>query len=72
MCHYHQGQFKTHFLHVVASMGPIVSVVTLDMVGKTHSSKADQSAKPGNGMVNEQCMSVAISWTINYNGTGLV
>ena len=53
MCHYHQGQFKTHFLHVVASMGPIVSVVTLDMVGKTHSSKADQSAKPGNGMVNE-------------------
>ena len=32
------------------------------MVSETNSSKADQSAKPGNAMVHGWCMSVAISW----------
>ena len=32
------------------------------MVGKIHSRKVDQAAKPGIAAVHGQCMSVAISW----------
>ena len=32
------------------------------MVGKIHSRKADQAAKPGIATVHEWCTSVAISW----------
>ena len=32
------------------------------MVGKSHSTKTDQLAKPGNATVNGQCISVAINW----------
>ena len=61
MSYYHWGEFQTHAFHVVPSMSPIVSVVTY-VVYKTHSRKADQSAKPGNATVYGYCMRVAISW----------
>ena len=51
MSQYHWGQFQIHAFHVVLSMGPTVSFITLH-VGKTHSRKADQSTKPGNAIVN--------------------
>ena len=51
MSHYHWDQVQTHAFHVVPSMYPIVSDVTLHG-GKTHSRKANQSAKPGNGIMN--------------------
>ena len=55
--HYHWGQFQTYASHVVPSMGPIVSFMTLHDCPK----KADQLAKPGNATVNGQCMRVAIT-----------
>ena len=57
MSHYHWGQFQTHALHIVPSIGTTVSVVTLH--GWQNSlQKADHSAKPGNATVNRQSMSV--------------
>ena len=49
MSHYHR--FQTQSFHVVPSIDPIVSVVNL-YGQKTHSIKADQSVKLGNGTVN--------------------
>ena len=50
MSHWHKDQFQTHISHLVSSMGPIVSAVTLQ-VGSIQSRKADQLAKPGKGTV---------------------
>ena len=62
MSQHYWGEFQTHALHVVPSMGPIVSVVNSHGRQNCCSRKADQSTKPGNGTVCGQCMSVAISW----------
>ena len=52
MSYYHWDEFQTNAFHVVPSMGPIISVILIYMVIKTHSRKADQSFKPGNDTVN--------------------
>ena len=44
------GEFQIDAFHVVPSVGPIVSVMNLQG-WQTHSRKADQSTKHGNGIV---------------------
>ena len=47
---YHMGEFQTHVFHVAPSVGPTVSVVNVQG-RQTHTQKADQLTKPGNGTV---------------------
>ena len=46
---YQWGQFQSHGFHVVPSLGPIISVMTLH--GRQTHPRADQSAKPGHATV---------------------
>ena len=50
MSPYHWGEFQSYTFHIVPSMGSL-SQLWIYRVGKTHSRKADQSTKPGNGTV---------------------
>ena len=60
MSHQHRGEYQTHTSHLVPSMGPIVSVMTLHGRAKSALEKQTSQLSP----LMQQCMGSVLVWLL--------